>query len=336
MTTAIECKHDEFCDYLNGRHLGYCRVCGRTMEYYDDGEKPRDATAEFGGKCPFPYPPQGHSEAAVSVPASSAPSIEAGHDIRQERGANSFAITPSQSRNAKVRLAESRAAETSAAAVQARAETEPHQRNNFDRSRWYEQNRIAILADIEAMGPTKARKKWHAPSSTWSHKLRVWGVVSQARRLSAATKLPLAATRMARGRYFAEHAEEIERDLRAIGPAATCQRWGVSDTWLGRRFGQLASRRLWRASLGDESAEADATADAVSGEPPEGIQANDSIKLDAPAPGGNGWHELVASPLPAWSETWAPEVQVAWLRSATTLALAGIIATIKPTAAVAA
>jgi len=68
---------------------------------------------------------------------------------------------------------------------------------------------------------------------------------------------------------------------------------------------------------------------------PEDCEARPSIRAQ-PAPGGNGWHELVASPLPAWNESWAPEVQVQWLRSATTLALAGIIASIKPTAAIAA
>ena len=55
MTTQTEtaCAHDTYVDYLGSRHLGYCRTCGRTVEYGRDGEKPRDVTAEFGGKSPF-------------------------------------------------------------------------------------------------------------------------------------------------------------------------------------------------------------------------------------------------------------------------------------------
>lgn len=316
MTTEIQCKHDEFLDYLNGRHLGYCRACGRTMEYSPvDGDKPIDVTEEFGGKCPFP--PVEASGQAVIIPAGSNTQVGG----LPQRG--NWDITPRQAAQARQRGTSGRHA-TSPEALAASAEREPHQRSNFDRMRWYLEHKDAILADVHELGPTQARKKWDIPSSTFSHQLRQWGIV-----VDKAKRKPLGAGKRcttARGRYYATHAVEIEADLRSIGPAETQRKWGMGSKWLERHFPLLSSRRLWKASLSGQLAQAgtEQTAEQTAQREP-----------CEPAPDGDG-HGAVDVALPAWNEGWAPEVQVAWLRSATTLALAGVIASIKPTAAVAA
>jgi hypothetical protein len=296
MTTAIECKHDEFCDYLGPRHLGYCRVCGRTMEYGGDGEKPRDVTEEFGGNCPFPYPPDGRMAGAVTIPAGT--NTEGGLPKR-----GNWDISPEQRHRAQLRGNESRVAGLAALRTM-----QPHQRGNFERARWYEDHREAIVADVKVLGPTEARKKWNIPSSTFSHHLRVWGVLPPGAKLANRPKAKPAPKRprpqndaWQRHRHFSAHLAEIEADLRAIGPAETCRKWGMEQRWLERRFETLASRRLWRDGLAGERAAAEQAP-------------------DAPASTGPDGHTL-----PAWSETWPPEVKVAWLRAMGDITVAEVL-----------
>ena len=304
-----QCVHEEFLNYLGRRHLGYCHKCGRTMEYDNDGGKPVDVTAEFGGKSPFPV--EGRSATAVAV--SITPDAEEHQTPRHVSNSGSgFTLTAEQRHQAAER---NRArAEASKPAVDAESERTPHQRNNFARMAWYLENKAAIIADVVAMGPTEARKKWHIPSSTFSHHLQVWGVDVPHRKSPAKkTTAPAVASGMprwthrgsrdntAKGRYWKAHLAEIEADLRAIGPDETRRKWGMAAGWLHRHFNVLADKQLWKASLSGQLAEASAgTAPAQ----PTVEQGDDGARL------------------PPWNEAWDPTVQVQWLRSTTAIVVA--------------
>jgi hypothetical protein len=109
----------------------------------------------------------------------------------------------------------------------------------------------------------------------------------------------------------------------------------MGQKYLDRHYPVLASRMLWRRSLSGQLA-AVAPVAAEASAPAGQVDRSPSSTEVTSQPAPDGWHDLVVDPLPAWNEGWAPEVQVQWLRSATSLALAGIIASIKHTAAVAA
>jgi hypothetical protein len=325
MTTAIACKHTEYVDYLNGRHLGYCRQCGRTMEYDNDGGKPRDVTAEFGGNNPFPFPSAGRTAVAVAVPIGTA---EAGLPRRVSNSGAGYSLTAEQRHQAAER---NRArAEASKPAVDAESERPPHQRNNFARMAWYLENKAAIIADVRELGPTEARKKWNIPSSTFSHHLQVWGVAvphrkSPEKRVAAAGERAPAIVGMprwahrgskdntAKGRYWKAHLAEIEADLRAIGPDETRRKWGMGEKWLYRCFPALASRQLWKASLSGQLAASGAD---------HAAQVTEQVTTGAPSsqPARDAGGD--SARLPAWNEAWDPTVQVQWLRSTTAIVVA--------------
>jgi hypothetical protein len=326
-----QCVHEEFLEYLGRRHLGYCHKCGRTMEYDPTGaEKPRDVTAEFGGKSPFPA----EKKTAVAVSVGAGASVDAGVPYRHLNGYTNYNILPGDSQRAREHSVAQR---MSTEALEASAEGVPHQRNNFARMAWYLEHKDAIIADVVAMGPTQARKKWHIPSSTFSHHLQVWGVAVPHRkspekkaaageRAPAIVGMPRWTSRgpkdnTAKGRYWKGHVAEIEADLRTIGPDETRRKWGMGEKWLYHWLPALASRQLWKASLSGQLA-AVAPVAAEASAPAGQVDRSPSSTEVTSQPAPDGWHDLVVDPLPAWNEGWDPTVQVQWLRSTTAIVVA--------------
>jgi hypothetical protein len=290
------------------------------MEYHPLGEeKPHDVTEEFGGNNPFPFtfttsgfanPEKAHRD---DEPLTAYERRAASH--------SNFAITPEQSRNARERNRAKRA-EASAAPVP--------KSKNFDRMRYYLANKDAILADVKALGPTEARKKWGIPSSTWTYRLRAWGVST----LRPAPRpqdpvTPAGMPRVERGKYWRAHAAEIEADLREIGPGATMQKWGMSDVFLRHEFHDLSSKKAWlnspagrRAQVAPEPATTQ-TAQQVTQQTPGGGY----TAMEIPDGGDGKFAHLpiaVIPSLPLWNDGWNPVVQVEWLRAATTIAVVGM------------
>jgi hypothetical protein len=161
MTVATLCVHDEYLDYLNGRHLGYCRKCGRTMEYHPLGEeKPHDVTEEFGGNNPFPF------TFKASDPAS-AREVRGGDEPltayeRRAASHSNFAITPEQSRNARERTAARREQEPVTEIPQFPSGT----KGNTAKGRFYAAHFDEIRADLERLGPKAVMDKW-GMSEAW-------------------------------------------------------------------------------------------------------------------------------------------------------------------------
>jgi hypothetical protein len=260
------------------------------------------------------------SLAAVVVGAGVSDGIDPLVPDRNLHGSSNYNISRAESQRAREH---SRDRNMSTEALEASAEGVPHQRNNFARMAWYLENKAAIIADVVAMGPTQARKKWNIPSSTFSHHLQVWGVAVPHRKSPA--KVVAAAPAIvgmprwthrgskdntAKGRYWKARMTEIEADLRTIGPIETRRKWGMGEKWLYRCFPTLASGVLWRASLsGQLAAGAEHTAQVTE-------------QVTSGAPGCQPVHGGDGARLPPWNEAWDPTVQVQWLRSATAIVVA--------------
>ena len=118
---------------------------------------------------------------------------------------------------------------------------------------------------------------------------------------------------MAKGRFYQEHTEEIRGDVAALGPDHAREKWGMSRTTLGRYMSDNPPRKLIQPRETPKTLLAAQNAQQV----PQHMPQHTLQQVRGPQP-DNGH-----ATLPPWSNDWASEVQVAWLRALAVLALAG-------------
>ena len=276
--TAIACVHEEVLDYLGRRHLGYCRKCGRTMQYDPTGaQKPRDVTAEFDGNCPFPSPFE-RSDTATPIEGQ----VRVQGQAEQPKPESVTTTTESHT-------------------------TVKH--------RYIMEHLDEILADAPRLGKGETCRKWGISANTWYRLTteRVYSRVKGADRADRGKDISVAVgaqetreepilvqgvvsspgdkrANWAKGRHWKAHMDEICQDVEAIGPDATREKWGMGETWLYHHG--LLGRKATREPAVAPTAEASAPAAAPTTQT-----------------GGDG-HRL-----PLWNEDWDPAVQVEWLRA---------------------
>jgi len=350
--TAIACVHEEVLDYPGGRYLGYCRKCGRTMEYDPAGhEKPRDVTAEFDGTNPFPSP----FESGHSTPITPHGQDKSTRALSRDKGDN-YTLTSARSRLARERQQQAKAPEEPTLAGTGGGS------NNRERARYYLAHKEEILADVRELGPTKARRKWGIPSSTFNHHMRAWGVdvphrVGGSRRPGASE-------------HYASNRESISQDIIIMAPKDVCAKWGIPKGSYGglvERWGLREQRdeALGSGHIAKEPAPAHEEQSQLSIQLPAGAADKrdniaksrrwkehfDEIAEDMRTLGreatqakwgmGETWfyaHGLSGKAaraqtpeafrttagnghdLPPWSDAWDPIVQVAWLRACVAMA----------------
>ena len=345
-STAIACIHEEVLDYVGRRHLGYCRKCGRTMEYDDEGGEPRDVTAEFDGNCPFPSP----FESSHGIPITPR-AQDNRRDAFPQDDNDHYTLTPARSR-----VANDRRHDAGAVQEQGPRLGKGGGRNNRERERYYLAHKDEILADVRELGRTEARKKWDIPSSTFTHHMQRWGVGAPRR------KSPEPAKPGKPGKYESDR-EAITQDIITMRPADVCRKWGIpkgsydglvhrwglreqrdeagaplppaEETTLrvpegaADKRGNMAKSRHWKEHFGEivedmRTLGRDATqakwgmgdtwlrdhglaGKAAPAQPAEASALATPVR--SAMTGGNG------NQLPPWSESWDPAVQVEWLRS---------------------
>ena len=151
----------------------------------------------------------------------------------------------------------------------------------------------------------------------------------------------------AKGRFYGAHFDQIRSDLATLGKAETIRKWGMSEAWLYDHFKGLdpnlirrkARTRPERVTAPVSTGAAVRAAEELLGMPAGSVTAqtvavttnaegDNYTAHDIPDDGdGKFAHLPVATgPLPAWNDSWTPEVQIAWLEAATAIELARTLA----------
>ena len=91
-----------------------------------------------------------------------------------------------------------------------------------ERHRYYEENKGAILADIEAIGATATGEKWKIPGGTLSTLRHRWQKNPKSNIKTAWDK----------HEYYEKHKEEILHDLKVLGRKTTKEKWKLAASTL--------------------------------------------------------------------------------------------------------
>jgi len=154
----------------------------------------------------------------------------------------------------------------------------------LERHQFYEKNKTAILADVESIGAHATAKKWKVNGASLFHVLQRW----QREEGQQNTK-PKRQDRRGRNyghlpaqkhKYFEKNKDAIVADLLSLGRAAVRAKWGI---------GKSALTDFERKWLSDEQRGQITSL---------GIKSRINGRLPA---------------FPAFSDSWAPEVQCKWL-----------------------
>lgn len=106
----------------------------------------------------------------------------------------------------------------------------------LERHRFYENNKAAILADVQSIGAKATAKKWKINDASLYHVLKRWE--REAKKAEPKSKVTIRTKRVPQGkahkvnpykrnRYYESNKTAIIADLITIGRTATRHKWGI-------------------------------------------------------------------------------------------------------------
>jgi len=165
----------------------------------------------------------------------------------------------------------------------------------LERHRFYEDNKTAILSDVQSIGAPATAKKWKVNGVSLYHVLQRWdreekgktsAQTSADRGIKLKTGTPI--NIRAKSKFYKDNKAAIVADLLRLGKPATCKQWGIAKSTLPRLINKWLT--------------------------PEQI----ALVNDPEFPGSKRKTRHVAEDcqlpeFPAFSDTWDLTVQLKWL-----------------------
>lgn len=112
----------------------------------------------------------------------------------------------------------------------------------LERHQFYEKNKVAILADVKAIGEKATAKKWKVNGASLFHVLRRWEREAHETKDTIQKAIPKRESKSKykrnrqginvheRSKYYEDNKEAIIADLLSSGRKATCQKWGIPSS----------------------------------------------------------------------------------------------------------